>query len=77
MQFSVSYPVPVMKTRMVAWINNKQYWQPALDQNGHERTDACVVNATEVLGLTGYPTGTNRSGVSGLIHPLRAIPSIN
>lgn len=58
-QFTVSYPVPVTKAHMVGWINDKQHWQPALDQNGKERTDAWVINATEILGLTDYPTGTN------------------
>ena len=24
---------------MIDWINNKQYWQPALDQSGNDRTD--------------------------------------
>lgn len=58
-QSSVSYPVPVKKARMVAWINDKQYWQPALDQSGEERTDAWVINPTDVLGLMEYPPGTN------------------
>lgn len=54
-QFSVSYPVPVMKARMVAWINEKKYWQPALNQAGEERADAWVVNATDVLRTHGLP----------------------
>ncbi|MET3176389.1 UNVERIFIED_ORG: hypothetical protein ABIB52_004264 [Arthrobacter sp. UYCu721] len=69
MQFSVSYPVPVMKARMVAWINDKQYWQPALDQTGDERTNAWVVNATDVLGLTDYPPGTNLYLRAEPLHP--------
>lgn len=32
--------------RMVAWINEKKYWQPALNQAREELTDAWVVNAT-------------------------------
>lgn len=68
-QFSVSYPVPVMKARMVAWINDKQYWQPALDQNGDERQNAWVVNATEVMGLTDYPEGTNLYLRAEPLHP--------
>ncbi len=68
-QFSVSYPVPVMKARMVAWINEKKYWQPALDQAGEERTDAWVVNATDVMGLTDYPTGTNLYLRAEPLHP--------
>ena len=68
-QFSVSYPVPVMKARMVAWINEKKYWQPALNQAGEERTDAWVVNATDVLGLTDYPEGTNLYLRAEPLHP--------
>jgi hypothetical protein len=68
-QFSVSYPVPVVKARMVAWINDKQYCQPALDQAGDERTDAWVVNATDVLGLTDYPAGTNLYLRAEPLHP--------
>ena len=68
-QFSVSYPVPVMKARMVAWINEKKYWQPALNQAGEERTDAWVVNATDVLGLTDYPAGTNLYLRAEPLHP--------
>lgn len=68
-QFSVSYPVPVMKTRMLTWINDKQYWQPALDQNGDERQNAWVVNATEVMGLTDCPEGTNLYLRAEPLHP--------
>lgn len=68
-QFSVSYPVPVMKANMVAWINDKQYWQPALDQAGDDRADAWVVNATDVLGLTDYPPGTNLYLRAEPLHP--------
>lgn len=69
MQFTVSYPVPVLKARMVAWINDKQYWQPAHDQDGNERTDAWVVYATDVLGLTDYPAGTNLYLRAETLHP--------
>lgn len=68
-QFSVSYPVPVMKTNMVAWINDKQYWQPALDQDGNDRTNAWVINATDVFGLTDYPPGTNLYLRAEPLHP--------
>ncbi|WP_104118390.1 IS1380 family transposase [Arthrobacter sp. B1805] len=68
-QFSVSYPVPVPKAHMVGWINDKKYWQPALDQDGNERTDAWVLNATDVLGLTGYPEGTNLYLRAEPLHP--------
>ncbi|MDQ0854702.1 hypothetical protein QFZ79_002813 [Arthrobacter sp. V4I6] len=68
-QFSVSYPVPEIKAHMVGWINDKQYWQPALDQDGKARTDAWVVNATDVLGLTDYPPGTNLYLRAEPLHP--------
>jgi hypothetical protein len=68
-QFSVSYPVPVMKANMVAWINDKQYWQPALDQNGDDRSNAWVINATDVFGLTDYPPGTNLYLRAEPLHP--------
>ncbi|GAB3543909.1 IS1380 family transposase [Arthrobacter tecti] len=68
-QFTVSYPVPVTKAHMVAWINDKAHWQPALDQNGKERTDAWVINATEILGLTDYPAGTNLFLRAEPLHP--------
>ena len=68
-QFTVSYPVPVLKAHMVGWINDKKYWQPALDQNGKERADAWVVNATGILGLTDYPAGTNLYLRAEPLHP--------
>ncbi|RNL56404.1 IS1380 family transposase, partial [Arthrobacter oryzae] len=68
-QFSVSYPVPVLKAHMVGWINDKKYWQPALDQDGKERADAWVVNATGILGLTDYPEGTNLYLRAEPLHP--------
>ncbi|MFM9432145.1 hypothetical protein ACFDR8_003061 [Arthrobacter sp. MP_2.3] len=58
-QFTVSYPVPALKAHMIGWNNDKKYWQRALNQNGKERTDAWVINATEILGLTDYPADTN------------------
>ena len=58
-QFSVSYPVPVMKARLVRWINERKYWQPALSREGEDREDAWVVNAADVLGLRDHPAGMN------------------
>lgn len=68
-QFSVSYPVPVAKARMVSWISDKQYWEPALDTAGEERENAWVVNATDVMGLTDYPVGTNLFLRAEPLHP--------
>ena len=69
MQFSVSYPVPAFKTDRVQRINDKTFWQPALDQEGNERTKAWVVNATDVVGLDDYPQGTNLYLRAEPLHP--------
>jgi hypothetical protein len=68
-QFSVSYPVPAAKAHMVDWINDKKNWQPALDQAGHDRADAWVINATEIIPLTDYPPGTNLYLRAEPLHP--------
>lgn len=57
-QFSTSYTLPFGKAHMIDWISDKDYWQPALDQTGNDRTDAWVINATDVIPLTDYPPGT-------------------
>lgn len=54
---------------MVNWLSDKQYWQPALDQDGAERTDAWVINATEVIPLKDYPPGTNIYLRAEPLHP--------
>jgi len=38
--------------------NDNKNSQPALDRHGNERTDAWVINATDVIGLQDYPPGT-------------------
>ncbi|MDQ0819793.1 hypothetical protein QFZ79_002083 [Arthrobacter sp. V4I6] len=68
-QFSVSYPVPAAKAHMVDWINDKKNWQPALDQAGNDRTDAWVINATDIIPLTDYPPGTNLFLRAEPLHP--------
>ena len=57
-QFSTSYALPFGKAHMIDWITDKQYWQPALDQAGNDRSDAWVINATDIIPLTDYPPGT-------------------
>ncbi len=48
---------------MIGWINDKHYWQPALDTDGKERDDAGVINATQVIPLDDYlPVCSLRSG---------------
>jgi hypothetical protein len=68
-QFSTSYTLPFGKAHMIDWITNKQYWQPALDQHGTERTDAWVINATDVIALTDYPPGTKLFLRAEPLHP--------
>lgn len=68
-QFSVSYPVPAGKAHMVDWISDKQYWQPALDTHGNDRSDAWVINATDVIPLKDYPPGTNIYLRAEPLHP--------
>jgi hypothetical protein len=42
-QFSTKLQrLPVRKARIIDWIINKEYWQPALDQHGNGPTDACT-----------------------------------
>jgi hypothetical protein len=68
-QFSVSYPVPAGRAHMIDWISDKQYWQPALDADGTDRTDAWVINATGVIGLEDYPPGTKIFLRAEPLHP--------
>jgi hypothetical protein len=68
-QFSTSYTLPLGKAHMIDWITNKEYWQPALDQHGAERTDAWVINATDIIPLTDYPPGTKLFLRAEPLHP--------
>lgn len=54
---------------MIDWISDKEYWQPALDQSGNDRTDAWVINATDVIPLTDYPPGTKLFLRAEPLHP--------
>ena len=54
---------------MIDWISDKQYWQPALDQSGNDRSDAWVINATDVIPLTDYPPGTKLFLRAEPLHP--------
>ena len=60
---------------MIDWINDKRYWQPALDQDGNERTDGWVINAMGVIPLQDYPPGTKLFLRAELLHP-GASPSL-
>lgn len=68
-QFTTSYTLPFGKAHMVDWLSNKEYWQPALDQTGNDRTDAWVINATDVIPLTDYPPGTKLFLRAEPLHP--------
>jgi hypothetical protein len=68
-QFSTSYTLPFGKAHMIDWITNKEYWQPALDQHGAERTDGWVINATDIIPLTDYPPGTKLFLRAEPLHP--------
>ncbi|MBP2399795.1 hypothetical protein JOF39_002876 [Glutamicibacter protophormiae] len=57
-QFSTSYSLPVVKERFIRWIDEKKYWEPALDADGDQRDDAWVIDATKVIELKDYPAGT-------------------
>jgi hypothetical protein len=68
-QFSTSYALPFGRAHMIDWITDKQYWQPALDQAGNDRTDAWVINATDIIPLTDYPPGTKLFLRAEPLHP--------
>ncbi|WP_413456462.1 IS1380 family transposase (plasmid) [Glutamicibacter sp. FR1] len=57
-QFSTSYSLPVLKERFIRWIDEKKYWEPALDPDGGQRDNAWVIDTTKVLELRQYPPGT-------------------
>jgi len=58
LQFSISYSLPVVKELFVRWIDEKKYWEPATTAQGEPRNGARVMDATKVLKLENYPTGT-------------------
>lgn len=68
-QYTTSYTLPFGKAHMIDWISDKAYWQPALDQDGNDRADAWVINATDVIPLTDYPPGTKLFLRAEPLHP--------
>ena len=68
-QFSTSYTLPFGKAHMIDWISDKQHWQPALDQSGNDRTDAWVINVTDVIPLTDTPPSTKLFLRAEPLHP--------
>lgn len=69
LQFSTSYTLPVLNERFIHWINNKDLWEPALDQNGNQRDNAWVIEATKVIQLKGYPENTRLYLRAEPLHP--------
>ncbi|BCW44869.1 hypothetical protein StoSoilB5_20530 [Arthrobacter sp. StoSoilB5] len=69
MRFATSYTLPFVKAHMIDWITDEEYWQPALDQSGNDRNDAWVTNATVVIPLSDYPTGTKLFLRAEPLHP--------
>jgi Transposase DDE domain group 1 len=57
-QFTTSYTIPFKQGPHGRLDQRQKYWQPALDQPGNDRTDAWVINATDVIPLIDYPPGT-------------------
>jgi hypothetical protein len=68
-QFSTSFALPVANERLIGWINEKKYWEPATDQHGNERRDAWVIDASKVLNLKNYPPGTRIHLRAEPLHP--------
>ena len=69
LQFSTSYTLPVPNERFVHWINNKDLWEPVVEQDGYERHNAWVIDATKVIKLHGYPAGTRLYLRAEPLHP--------
>ena len=69
LQFSTSYTLPVPNERFVHWINDKDLWERVVEQDGYERRDAWVIDATKVIKLHGYPEGTRLYLRAEPLHP--------
>ncbi|UTT40876.1 IS1380 family transposase [Glutamicibacter mishrai] len=67
--FSTSYSLPVIKERFIRWIDEKKYWEPALDADGVQRDDAWVIDASKVIELKDYPPGTRIYLRAEPLHP--------
>lgn len=69
LQFSTSFALPVANERLIGWINEKKYWEPATDQQGTPRDNAWVIDASKVIPLKGYPPGTRLHLRAERLHP--------
>ncbi|CBT76502.1 IS1380-like element ISAar11 family transposase [Glutamicibacter arilaitensis] len=68
-QFSTSYSLPVIKERFIRWIDEKKFWEPALDADGVQRDNAWVIDASKVIELKDYPPGTRIYLRAEPLHP--------
>lgn len=69
LQFSTAFALPVANERLIGWINEKKYWEPATDQNGKQRHNAWVIDASKVIALKNYPPGTRLHPRAEPLHP--------
>ncbi|MBP2376074.1 IS1380 family transposase [Paeniglutamicibacter psychrophenolicus] len=69
LQFSTSYALPVPNERFIHWINDKTLWERVVEQDGYERRDAWVIDATQVIKLKDYPPGTRLYLRAEPLHP--------
>lgn len=69
LQFSTSFALPVANERLIGWINEKKYWEPATDQQGEQRHNAWVIDASKVIALKNYPPGTRLHLRAEPLHP--------
>lgn len=69
LQFSTSFALPVANERLIGWINEKKYWEPATDQQGKQRHNAWVIDASKVIPLKEYPPGTRLHLRAEPLHP--------
>lgn len=69
LQFSTSYTLPVPNERFVHWINDKDLWERVIEQDGYERHDAWVIDATKVIPLARFPEGTRLYLRAEPLHP--------
>ena len=69
LQFSTSFALPVANERLIGWISEKKYWEPATDQHGKPRHNAWVIDASKVIPLKDYPPGTRLHLRAEPLHP--------
>ncbi|RWZ79131.1 IS1380 family transposase, partial [Glutamicibacter sp. HZAU] len=53
----------------IRWIDEKKFWEPALDADGVQRDNAWVIDASKVIELKDYPPGTRIYLRAEPLHP--------